>query len=204
MTPSRSQTQVPCLVLARAWCRTCIEPHDCNSMFLREAAAAMSERDSTQAGSSGTRPSPATREMSVLTVVTLDVVHQMRALGRLLSAVALDVDRARLPRGPAMVALRDWPALPVDVLERSIWLIATAELAVGRSSGLRAVVRGRCFHTQDLGGECRSADGKLCLPACRLAAAVFWTTIKDTYQCGGSCSPGVLGHTRRTRTFLRR
>jgi len=60
-------------------------------------------------------------------LVTLDGRLQMHALGRLLAAVALDMRGAGFAHGTTMRALRDRPPLLVDVLKRTIMVLAVAD-----------------------------------------------------------------------------
>jgi len=61
------------------------------------------------------------RARTELTLVTFDGRLQVDALVRLLAAVALDMRGTRLAHRTAVLALRHWPSLLVDVLERTIW-----------------------------------------------------------------------------------
>ena len=56
----------------------------------------------------------------MLTRMALDCGLQVRALEHLLATVAFGVSRARFAQGPAVLALRDWPPLLVDVLQRTV------------------------------------------------------------------------------------
>lgn len=59
-------------------------------------------------------------------LVTLDRYLQVNTLARLFTAVALDVRGAILAHGPTVLTLRNRPPLLVDVLERTIVMLAVA------------------------------------------------------------------------------
>ena len=64
--------------------------------------------------------------VAVLTLVAIGCGLQVRALEQFLATVAFGVSSARFAQGAAVLALRHWPPLLVDVLEWPVW---TARLA---------------------------------------------------------------------------